>query len=123
MAGWGCISPSILAGPRVSDHDVEWLESDDPDTLDYNVDAGRAEGFSRAVRAYWPGVDPARLVPDYAGVRPKLVPAGAPAGDFVIEHRPLRRDGGLVNLLGVESPGLTAALALGEAVADLCLSR
>lgn len=109
-----------LAGAARFGPDVEWLEGGDPDGFDYSVDPARGDDFAEAVRVYWPGVERARLVPDYAGVRPKLVPRGAPPGDFVIDFRPLCRDGGLVNLMGFESPGLTAALAVGEAVADLC---
>ena len=109
-----------LAGAARFGPDVEWLDGDDPGAFDYGVDPARGDAFASAIRAYWSGVEPARLVPDYAGIRPKLVPRGAPPGDFVIDFRPLCRDGGLINLMGFESPGLTAALAVGEAVADLC---
>ena len=109
-----------LGGAARFGPDVEWLEGGDPAAFDYRVDPDRAGDFAEAIRAYWPGVERALLVPDYAGVRPKIAPPGAPPGDFRIDFRPLCRDGGLVNLLGIESPGLTAALAIGEAVADLC---
>lgn len=109
-----------LGGAARFGPDAEWLDGEDPAVFDYGVDPARADEFADAIRAYWPDVDAARLAPGYAGIRPKIAGPGAPAGDFDIDFRPLCRDGGLVNLLGVESPGLTASLAIGETVADLC---
>ena len=94
--------------------DVEWIE-----TIDYEVDASRADAFHRAIRSYWPGLPPDSLVPGYAGIRPKLVGPNEPAADFVISGPADHGVPGLVNLFGIESPGLTAALASGEEVVGL----
>jgi L-2-hydroxyglutarate oxidase LhgO len=94
--------------------DVEWIDSPD-----YSVDAGRAQAFYAAVRRYWPDLRDDALVPGYAGVRPKVVGPGEPAGDFLIQGSDHHGVPGLVNLFGIESPGLTAALAIGEHVAEL----
>jgi L-2-hydroxyglutarate oxidase LhgO len=95
--------------------------------LDYDVDPARAESFYAEVRKYWPGLRDGTLVPDYSGVRPKICPEGAPAADFVVwagkdyagaagtDGRDLS---GLVNLFGIESPGLTSSLALAEAAVE-----
>ncbi|MBO6756140.1 MAG: NAD(P)/FAD-dependent oxidoreductase [Roseibium sp.] len=91
--------------------DVEWV-----DTIDYTVDARRGEKFYDAVRRYWPGLPDHSLVPDYAGIRPKIVPAGAPAADFRIEGPSDHGLLGLVALYGMESPALTGALAIGEEI-------
>lgn len=93
--------------------DVEWI-----DAIDYTVDAGRADAFAAAIRTYWPDVDAARLEPGYAGIRPKLLRDGAPVGDFEI-LREARGRTTLVHLLGIESPGLTACLAIGDHVVEL----
>ncbi len=87
--------------------DVEWV-----DAPNYDVHPARADAFYAAIRRYWPGLPDGSLAPAYAGVRPKL--AENPSDDFVI-----RRRDNLIDLLGVESPGLTASLAIGEHVADL----
>lgn len=89
--------------------DVEWVERPD-----YRVDENRQESFEQAVRRYWPALPPGALQPDYAGVRPKLWLNGAPYRDFLIQDQGEHGIEGLVNLLGIESPGLTAALALAE---------
>ncbi len=94
--------------------DVEWIEE-----IDYDVDPARADAFYGAIRRYWPGLPDGALQPDYAGIRPKLVPEGAPAADFVIQGRREHGLAGLVNLYGIESPGLTAALAIAERVAEM----
>jgi L-2-hydroxyglutarate oxidase LhgO len=98
--------------------DVEWVE-----TLNYDVDPSRAERFYPAIRRYWPDLPDGALAPAYSGIRPKIVPQGAPAQDFVIEDA--RRHGvpGLVNLFGIESPGLTASLAIAEEVRVLTAPR
>ena len=88
---------------------MEWVERPD-----YRVDESRRESFEQAVRRYWPGLPAGALQPDYAGVRPKLWLNGAPYRDFLIQDRREHGIEGLVNLLGIESPGLTAALALAE---------
>jgi len=91
--------------------DVEWI-----DEIDYTVDPSRADAFYAAVRRYWPGLKDGALEPDYAGIRPKLTAAGEPAGDFVIQGPESHGIDGLVNLFGIESPGLTASLAIADQV-------
>ncbi|MCX7367168.1 MAG: NAD(P)/FAD-dependent oxidoreductase [Alphaproteobacteria bacterium] len=91
--------------------DVEWIPS-----IDYNVDPHRANKFYAAVRRYWPGLKDGALQPGYAGIRPKIVPQGAPAQDFTIQGPAEHGVPGLINLFGIESPGLTASLALAERV-------
>jgi len=91
--------------------DVEWV-----DAIDYSVDPARADGFYAAIRRYWPDLRDGALRPDYAGIRPKLaVPAGQDA-DFVIRDARTHGIPGLVNLYGIESPGLTACLAIADEV-------
>jgi L-2-hydroxyglutarate oxidase LhgO len=102
-----------LAGQAKFGPDVEWVER-----LDYTVDPARAQGFYEAIRRYWPGLPEGSLHPGYAGIRPKLSnPGGAPV-DFLIQGEAAHGVRGLINLYGIESPGLTAALALAESVAD-----
>jgi L-2-hydroxyglutarate oxidase LhgO len=102
-----------LAGRARFGPDVEWLEN-----LDYAVDPRRAGAFYAAVRRYWPGLPDASLRAGYAGIRPKIAGPGQPAADFRIDapHDP---DLPLVNLFGIESPGLTASLAIAEHVVEL----
>ncbi len=100
-----------LGGQARFGPDVEWVED-----FDYRVDPTRALGFYAAVRRYWPGLPDDSLLPDYAGIRPKIVGPGEPAGDFVISDAADHGLPGLVCLYGIESPGLTASLALAEAV-------
>lgn len=87
------------------------------ETEDYRVDPARAEGFAAAIRRFWPGLPDGALVPDYAGIRPKLHGPGEPQGDFVIDDPVAHGLAGLVCLFGIESPGLTSSLAIGEEVA------
>ena len=94
--------------------DVSWVEG-----VDYTFDEGRAAQFYASIRRYWPGLPDGALQPGYTGIRPKLGPAGAPAQDFVIQGPPDHGISGLVNLYGIESPGLTASLAIADAVAWL----
>lgn len=102
-----------LAGQARFGPDVEWIEK-----LDYTVNPARAERFYRAIRSYWPGLPDGALLPGYAGIRPKLSGPGAAAADFLIQGSDAHGVSGLINLYGIESPGLTAALALAERVAD-----
>ena len=96
--------------------DVEWI-----DRLDYAVDPRRAVGFYEAIRRYWPDLLDDALQPAYSGIRPKITPPGGPAQDFFI-HGPSKHGvPGLVNLFGIESPGLTASLAIADYVAEEAL--
>jgi len=103
-----------LAGQARFGPDVEWIDS-----IDYSVDPKRADSFYAAVRRYWPGLKDGALVPAYAGIRPKIVPQGAPGQDFVIQGPAEHGVPGLINLFGIESPGLTSSLAIAEYVADV----
>ena len=95
--------------------DLEWVERPD----DYSLDASRAERFYEAVRSYWPGLKDGALEPGYCGIRPKLHGPGEPQPDFVIQGPDTHGVAGLVNLFGIESPGLTSSLSLGDWVRDL----
>lgn len=99
--------------------DAEWLADDAGPPFDYEVDPVRAEHFYREVRRYWPGLKDGALSPDYSGVRPKIVAKGQPSADFVIDGPESHGVAGLVNLIAIESPGLTSSLAIGELVADM----
>jgi L-2-hydroxyglutarate oxidase LhgO len=104
-----------LAGQARFGPDVEWVPS-----INYDVDPGRCQSFYDTVRAYWPGLPDGALVPGYSGIRPNLVGPGAPSGDFRLEGPAVHGIPGLLNLLGMESPGLTACLAIArEACARL----
>ena len=105
-----------LAGQARFGPDVEWLASDDPADFDYAVDPCRAERFYAAIRAYWPDLKDGQLVSAYSGIRPKLSGPGEPAADFRIDGPALHGVAGLINLFGIESPGLTASLAIAEQV-------
>jgi L-2-hydroxyglutarate oxidase LhgO len=95
--------------------DLEFVEHED-----YNVDPARVESFYATVRRFWPALPDGALASDYAGIRPKLHGPGEPQGDFVIDGRAAHGIPGLVCLFGIESPGLTASLAIGEEVAARC---
>lgn len=92
--------------------DVEWLEIEAEGQIDYSVDVRRGEGFYAAVRTYWPGLKDGALQADYSGVRAKIVPLNAPAGDFCFNGPQQHYLQGLFNLYGFESPGLTSSLAI-----------
>ncbi|PWR19028.1 NAD(P)/FAD-dependent oxidoreductase [Zavarzinia compransoris] len=102
-----------LAGRMRFGPDVEW-----PAAEDYTVDPARMAGFEAGIRRYWPGLPAGRLAPDYAGIRPKLTGPGAAPADFLVQGPADHGLPGLVNLFGIESPGLTACLSLGAAVAE-----
>jgi len=104
-----------LAGAARLGPDVTW----DTDADDVDVDPACAEAFYEAARAYWPSLERDRLQPDYAGVRPKLSGPGEPAADFRIDGPEAHGQAGWINLFGIESPGLTAALAIAEEVRRL----
>ena len=98
---------------------VEWLTGNDPAAIDYTVSPGIVASFVPVIASYWPGVTAEMLAPDYAGVRPKLSGPGQPNADFRIDGPQAHGLPGLVNLFGIESPGLTASLAIAEHVAGL----
>ena len=103
-----------LAGRARFGPDVSWVNS-----VDYAFDESRAESFYRSIRRYYPGLPDGALVPGYTGVRPKLSGPGEPAADFVVQGPAEHGVPGLVNLYGIESPGLTAALPLASLAARL----
>jgi L-2-hydroxyglutarate oxidase LhgO len=102
-----------LAGQARFGPDVEWVER-----IDYHVDPKRAERFYAAIRRYWPGLPDAALLPGYAGIRPKTAGPGEPAPDFAVQGPRAHGVPGLVHLYGIESPGLTASLALAAMVLE-----
>ncbi|ACA14795.1 FAD dependent oxidoreductase [Methylobacterium sp. 4-46] len=102
-----------LAGRTRFGPDVEWI-----DRPDYEVDPARGALFYAAIRRYWPDLPEGALFPDYAGIRPKLSGPGQPAMDFVIDGPAEHGLPGLVQMFGIESPGLTSSLSLAEDVAD-----
>jgi len=101
--------------------DVEWLDIDcfDPKSvaqINYHVDVARSQLFYAAIRNYWPQLRDDQLIPAYAGVRPKLSAQGFPPADFRIDDPGTHGVPGVINLFGVESPGITASLAIAEYV-------
>ncbi len=103
-----------LAGQARFGPDQEWIDS-----IDYEVDPARAEGFYAAIRGYYPALAEGALSPAYAGIRPKLQAPGEAVADFIIQGPAEHGLAGLVNLYGIESPGLTAALAIADHAAEL----
>jgi L-2-hydroxyglutarate oxidase LhgO len=112
--GLGIHATLDLAGRTRFGPDVEWVQ-----TIDYTVDPHRSGAFYEAIRSYWPVLPDAALAPAYAGIRPKLAGPGASAADFRIDGPSTHGIHGLVNLFGIESPGLTASLAIAEHVLGL----
>lgn len=108
-----------LGGQARFGPDVEWIEPGDAD-IDYTVDPERADGFYREIRAYWPSLPDASLQPAYSGVRPKIGPPGAPASDFLFATH---GNAHYLGLYGIESPGLTASLAIAEYAGGLVAGR
>src|SRR5262245_37041472 len=98
-----------MAGRMRFGPDVEWIEPED-----YDVDPGRAASCCARIRTYWPDLPDGTLIPDYAGIRPKLTGPGQPAADFMVEGPADHGMPGLVQLFGIESPGLTSSLPLAE---------
>jgi L-2-hydroxyglutarate oxidase LhgO len=96
--------------------DIEWLDTTDPDAIDYRVNPARLDDFYADIRHYWPALPEGALQPGYTGVRPKLHAQGEPAADFFIEGPDSHGLPGFVNLMGIESPGLTASMAIAEHV-------
>ncbi len=108
-----------LAGQARFGPDVEWLAADSPDGLDYRVNPASRGAFVTAIRRFWPALPESALQPAYAGVRPKLAGPLAPAADFMLQGQREHGVAGLLNLFGIESPGLTACLAIAEETLSL----
>jgi L-2-hydroxyglutarate oxidase LhgO len=102
-----------MAGQARFGPDVEWI-----DEIDYAVDPQRAARFYPAIRRYWPDLPDGALQPSYAGIRPKIVPPAIANQDFVVQGPRDHGIVGLVNLFGIESPGLTSSLALADYVVE-----
>jgi L-2-hydroxyglutarate oxidase LhgO len=100
-----------LAGQARFGPDVEWISE-----VDYPVDPVRGDAFYAAIRTYWPGLRDGALQPGYAGVRPKISGPEEPAADFVVQGPEIHGVPGLINLYGIESPGLTASMTLADEV-------
>lgn len=114
-AGLGVHLTLDLGGQAKFGPDVQWVE--DPEDL--VVDPRRGDGFYAEVRKYWPGLPDGALQPGYAGMRPKIQAPHEPARDFVLQGPAVHGVPGLLNLFGIESPGLTSSLAIGEQVVRL----
>ena len=108
-----------LAGRARFGPDVQWIDAIDVDAIDYEVSPDRAARFYPAIRRYWPDLPDGALVPDYSGIRPKIVPPEVASQDFLIQGPSVHGVGGLINLFGIESPGLTASLAIANKVASM----
>jgi L-2-hydroxyglutarate oxidase LhgO len=91
--------------------DLDWIEG-----IDYSFDESRKQLFYDAIRRYWPSVGRDQLQPGYTGIRPKISGPNEPAADFLIQSYKDHQMKGLINLFGIESPGLTASLAIAELV-------
>lgn len=117
-AGLGVHLTIDLSGYARFGPDVEWV-----DGLDYVVDPARADGFYAEVRKYWPQLADRALFPDYAGIRPKMAGPEAAALDFRIDGPAFHGVPGLVNLFGIESPGLTASLAIAGYVRGMLMTQ
>ena len=111
--GLGVHATNDLGGAARFGPDADWVEE-----IDYGFDESRLDRFADSIRQYFPGLDVDRLAPAYTGIRPKLTGPGEVPRDFAIEGSETHGVEGLVNLFGIESPGLTAALAIGEHVAE-----
>ncbi len=115
LAGLGVHLTIDLGGQAKFGPDVQWTDSPD----DLLVDASRGEGFYAEIRRYWPGLPEGALHPGYAGIRPKISGPDEPAADFLIQGPAVHGVPGLVNLFGIESPGLTSSLAIADRVVSL----
>ncbi|MBV1933784.1 MAG: NAD(P)/FAD-dependent oxidoreductase [Parvibaculaceae bacterium] len=118
-AGLGTHLTLDMAGRARFGPDVEWRDGELTDSPDYTVDPARQDSFIKSIQAYWPGLPQENLAPDYAGVRPKISPWDK-AQDFQIQEPGTHGVPGLINLFGIESPGLTASLAIADYVAQRC---
>jgi L-2-hydroxyglutarate oxidase LhgO len=116
QAGLGVHVTLDLAGQMRFGPDVQWLADMDPMAPDYHVDPQRVAGMAEAIRRYWPGLPDGALSPAYSGIRPKISGPEETAADFRIDGPEVHGVDGLINLFGIESPGLTACLAIAEQV-------
>jgi L-2-hydroxyglutarate oxidase LhgO len=114
-AGLGVHLTLDLGGQAKFGPDVQWVDTPD----DFQVDASRADAFYAAVRTYWPALPDGALQSGYAGIRPKISGPNAPAADFLIQGPATHGVAGLVNLFGIESPGLTSSMAIADWVTRL----
>ena len=129
--GLGIHSTIDLSGAVKFGPDIEWIDKSvlNPSDIDLTVDPCRSETFYSAIRKYWPDLQDGSLVPDYAGIRPKLGHISDDKNgetiysDFLIQTKDDHRIDGFINLLGIESPGLTSSLAIAEYVAQLCTKQ
>ena len=103
-----------MAGQARFGPDVEWV-----DAIDYAVDPARAQRFYPAIRRYWPTLPDGALMPSYSGIRPKIVPPAVASQDFLIQGPRDHGVAGLINLFGIELPGLTSSLAIADYVGEL----
>ncbi len=103
-----------LSGRAKFGPDVEWI-----DKVDYTVNLSSREKFYREIKKYWPSISKALLQPGYAGIRPRTYPSDGPPTDFIIQGHEIHNIKGMVNLYGIESPGLTSSLAIADKVVSL----
>ena len=103
------LSGQVRFGP-----DLQWI-----DHIDYRFDPARMDAFVEAIKRYYPGLDDSALAPGYVGIRPKIVNRSEPSGDFMLQSPAEHGIDGLVNLMGIESPGLTASMAVAEEVVGI----
>jgi L-2-hydroxyglutarate oxidase LhgO len=116
--GLGIHATNDLSGAARFGPDVTWVDS-----INYDFDESRKPAFVAAIKNYFPALNEEKLTPAYTGIRPKLTGPGQPAADFEIRGESDHGIPGLVNLFGIESPGLTASLAIGEYVRDILRVR
>ena len=116
--GLGVHATLDLAGQCRFGPDVEWI-----DIINYDVDPRRGEMFYDRIRKYWPALKDGTLSPAYAGIRPKITGQGETAGDFIIQGPQTHQSGPIINLFGIESPGLTSCMALAENVVQMVGNR
>jgi L-2-hydroxyglutarate oxidase LhgO len=114
-AGLGVHLTLDLGGQARFGPDVQWVD----DAQDLQVEPARSDAFYAEVRRYWPGLADGALQPAYVGIRPKISGPGAAAADFLIQGPATHGVPGLINLFGIESPGLTSALAIAETVESM----
>jgi L-2-hydroxyglutarate oxidase LhgO len=113
-AGWGVHLTLDLAGQARFGPDVQWV-----DHLNYDVDPSRAASFYASIRSFWPDLPDGSLQPSYSGIRPKIQAPGEKSKDYCIIGPKDHGVAGMVHLFGIESPGLTSCLSIGQHVADL----